>query len=218
MSQQENLQKIYNTKLTIFNIPIGWFLVIIAFTFFAMYTGNLPTGMVGALLLMMVLGEFFGWIGDSTPLLRSYLGGGAIITIFGSAFLMHMNWILEDATLMITDFMQDGGFLIFYIAGLITGSILSINSKVLIKAVTFLLKHSLFGVSTAILIDGIIGALRANGFTHTILMVVLRLTRGDMGLGLVLMLQVHPVTLGTDPRYYISLVGPAIPLGNLFAI
>src|SRR5690625_6506100 len=101
MSQQENLQKIYNTKLTIFNIPIGWFLVIIAFTFFAMYTGNLPTGMVGALLLMMVLGEFFGWIGDSTPLLRSYLGGGAVMSVFGSAFLLDLLWILVAVVLMI---------------------------------------------------------------------------------------------------------------------
>src|SRR5699024_2156889 len=67
---------------------------------------------------------FFGWIGDRTPLLRSYLGGGAIVAIFGSAFLMHMNWMPEETTLMITDFMQDGGFLNFYIAGLITGSIL----------------------------------------------------------------------------------------------
>src|SRR5699024_12272645 len=74
------------------------------------------------------------------------------ITIFGSAFLMHMNWIPEDATLMITDFMQDGGFLNFYIAGLITGSILSINSKVLIKAGTRFLIPLFFGVATAILI------------------------------------------------------------------
>src|SRR5699024_12103239 len=118
----------------------------------AMYTGNLPTGMVGALLLMMVLGEFFGWIGDSTPLLRSYLGGGAIITIFGSAFLMHMNWIPEDATLMITDFMQDGGFLNFYLAGLFTGSILSINSKFLIIVCTHFIIHLCFSVYTAILI------------------------------------------------------------------
>src|SRR5690625_7582537 len=99
---------------------------------------------------MMVLGDFFGWIGDSTPLLRSYLGGGAIITIFGSAFLMHMNWIPEDATLMITDFMQDGGFLNFYIAGLITGSIISIISKVFIKACSRFFLPLFFGVVNAI--------------------------------------------------------------------
>ncbi len=218
MSQQENLQKIYNTKLTIFNIPIGWFLIIVAITLFAMYTGNLPAGMVGALLLMMVLGEFLGWIGDRTPLLRSYLGGGAIVAIFGSAFLMHMNWIPEEATLMITDFMQDGGFLNFYIAGLITGSILSIDSKILLKAGTRFTIPLIFGIATAITVGGTIGALIGDGFIQTILLVVLPLMGGGMGLGGVPMSQLYADTLGNDPSYYISLVVPAIALGNLFAI
>lgn len=218
MSNQENLQKIYNTKLTIFNIPIGWFLVIVAITMFAMYTGNLPAGMVGGLLLMTVLGEFLGWVGDRTPLLRSYLGGGAVVAIFGSAFLMHTNWMPEDATIMITDFMQESGFLNFYIAGLITGSILSIDSKVLLKAGTRFIIPLFIGVATAIIIGGSIGALIGDGFIQTILLVVLPLMGGGMGLGGVPMSQIYADTLGNDPSYYISLVVPAVALGNLFAI
>src|SRR5699024_12088729 len=53
---------------------------------------------------------------------------------------------------------------------------------------------------------------------HTILMVVLPLMGGGMGLGGVPMSQVYADTLGNDPSYYISLVVPAIALGNLFAI
>lgn len=218
MTHQENLQKLRNYKTTIFNIPIPWFLGIVAITLFSMYTGNLPAGMVGALLLMMVLGEFFGWIGDRTPLLRSYLGGGAIVAIFGSAFLMHMNWMPEEATIMITDFMQESGFLNFYIAGLITGSILSIDSKVLLKAGTRFAIPLLIGIVTAIAIGGMIGALIGDGFIETILMVVLPLMGGGMGLGGVPMSQVYSDILGNDPSYYISLVVPAIALGNLFAI
>ena len=110
MSNREELEKINNMRRTIFNIPIGWFLLIVVITLFAMYTGNLPAGMVGALLIMMVLGEFFGWIGDRTPILCSYLGGGAIVAIFGSAFLVHMNWMPEETTVMIVDFMQGVAF------------------------------------------------------------------------------------------------------------
>src|SRR5699024_10178637 len=157
MSKQEKLQNIYQTKLTICNMPNRWFLIIVAISLFSMYIGNLPAGMVCALLLMMVLGEFFGWIGDRTPLLRSYLGGGAIVAIFGSAFLMHMNWMPEETTLMITDFMQDGGFLNFYIAGLITGSILSIDSKILIKAGIRFTIPLIIGLATAIIVGGAIG-------------------------------------------------------------
>src|SRR5699024_6472599 len=196
MSKQEKLQNIYQTKLTIFNMPIRWFLIIVAITLFAMYTGKLPAGMVGALLLMMVLGEFFGWIGDRTPLLRSYLGGGAIVAFFGSAFLMHMSWMTSDTPLMITDFMHDGGFLSFYIAGLITGSILSIDSKILIKAGIRFTIPLVIGLATAIIVGGAIGALIGEGFIETILLVVFPLMGGGMGLGGVPMSQIYADTLG----------------------
>ncbi len=218
MSHREELEKMNNTKLTIFNIPIGWFLLIVVITLFAMYTGNLPAGIVGALLIMMVLGEFFGWIGDRTPILRSYLGGGAIVAIFGSAFLKHMNWMPEETTSMIADFMQVGGFLNLYIAGLITGSILSIDSKVLMKAGTRFAIPLLAGVATAIVIGGTMGLLIGDGFIQTVLIIVLPLMGGGMGLGGVPMSQLYSDVLGNDPSYYISLLVPAIALGNLFAI
>lgn len=218
MLDSEGQQKIRNVRLMIFNIPIGWFLLIVAITLFAMYTGNLPAGMVGELLVMMVLGEFFGWIGDQTPILRSYLGGGAIIAIFGSALLVHMNWMPEETTTMITSFMQESGFLNFYIAGLITGSILSIDSKVLMKAGTRFAIPLFVGVGTAIVVGGLMGLLIGDGFIKTILIVVLPLMGGGMGLGGVPMSQLYSDILGNDPSYYISLLVPAIALGNLFAI
>ena len=168
--------------------------------------------------MMMVLGEFFGWIGDRTPVLRSYLGGGAVVAIFGSAFLVHMNWMPKETTVMITDFMQVSGFLNFYIAGLITGSILSIDSKVLVKAGTRFAIPLLVGVATAIVIGGTMGFLIGDGFIQTILIIVLPLMGGGMGLGGVPMSQLYSDVLGNDPSYYISLLVPAIALGNLFAI
>ena len=218
MSTREELERLNKMKISIFNIPIGWFLLIVVITLFAMYTGNLPAGMVGALLMMMVLGEFFGWIGDRTPVLRSYLGGGAVVAIFGSAFLVHMNWMPKETTVMITDFMQVSGFLNFYIAGLITGSILSIDSKVLVKAGTRFAIPLLVGVATAIVIGGTMGFLIGDGFIQTVLIIVLPLMGGGMGLGGVPMSQLYSDVLGNDPSYYISLLVPAIALGNLFAI
>ena len=47
----------------------------------------LPKGIAGCFAFMMVLGTILGWIGDHTPVIRSYLGGGAIVCIFGSALL-----------------------------------------------------------------------------------------------------------------------------------
>ena len=218
MSHLEATDRLSREKLTIFNIPVGWFLFIVFITLFAMYTGNLPAGMVGALLIMMILGEFFGWIGDRTPILRSYLGGGAIVAIFGSAFLVHMNWMPEETSGMIVDFMQTSGFLNFYIAGLITGSILSIDSKVLIKAGTRFAIPLIIGVATAIVIGGAVGSIIGEGFIKSVLIIVFPLLGGGMGLGGVPMSQIYSDVLGNEPSYYMSLLVPAIALGNLFAI
>jgi Na+/citrate or Na+/malate symporter len=35
--------------------------------------------MAGCFLFMLVLGTILGWIGDHTPIIKSYLGGGAIV-------------------------------------------------------------------------------------------------------------------------------------------
>ncbi|WP_087974902.1 2-hydroxycarboxylate transporter family protein [Oceanobacillus rekensis] len=218
MTQGESVQELNKEKITIFNIPILWFLIIFSITLLAMYTGNLPAGMVGALLIMMVLGELFGWIGDNTPIIKSYLGGGAILSVFGSAFIVHMNLMPAETTEMITDFIQVGGFLNFYIAALITGSILGIDSKVLLKVGSRFAIPLLGAVATVILLGGIAGFFVGNGFIQTILIIVLPIMGGGMGTGGIPMSQLYSDVLGNDPSFYISLLVPAIALGNLFAI
>ena len=111
----------------------------------ATYLGVLPTGMAGCFLFMIVMGTILGWIGDHTPIIRSYLGGGAIVCIFGSALMVYFHLIpdgnmalpLKNLNLVgaINSFFKgDGGFLDWYIAALITGSILGMNRKLLVKA------------------------------------------------------------------------------------
>lgn len=219
MEQQvAKIHELKREKVSIFNIPIGLFLGIVLITLVAMYTGNLPAGMIGAVLILMVLGEFLGWVGDKTPILRSYLGGGAILAIFGSAFMVHTNLIPVETSEMIVDFMQAGGFLNFYIVAIIAGSILGIDSKILLKVGSRFAIPLLAGVTTAILIGGIAGLLFGDGFLHTILIVSLPLMGGGMGLGGIPMSQLYSDVIGNDPSYYISLLVPAIALGNLFAI
>ncbi|WP_332699599.1 2-hydroxycarboxylate transporter family protein, partial [Halalkalibacter lacteus] len=117
----------------ILGLPIVWFAIFLTITIVTVYTGNLPAGMIGSLLVMVVFGEFLGWIGDRLPIVKTYLGGGAIVAIFGSAYMVYSGILPETVTTGVTDFMTTGGFLDFYIAALITGSILGMNSKVLMK-------------------------------------------------------------------------------------
>ena len=79
--------------LSFFTLPWPIFLVVTAITLLATYLGVLPAGMAGCFLFMMVVGEILGWIGDHAPIIKDYLGGGAIVCIFGSALLVYFGLI-----------------------------------------------------------------------------------------------------------------------------
>jgi malate:Na+ symporter len=205
-------------SLQIFNIPILWFLVFAGITLVSLYTGNLPGGMIGTLLVMMVLGELLGWAGDRTPVVKTFLGGGAIIAIFGSAFMVYAGLLPEETVTSMTDFMKSGGFLNFYIAALITGSILGMNSKVLVKVGLRYFLPIFGAVAGAVLIAGLLGSLVGFTLQEAILVITMPIMGGGMGAGAVPMSQIYSEMMGNEPSYYISMLVPALALGNVFAI
>ncbi|WP_163538579.1 2-hydroxycarboxylate transporter family protein [Gracilibacillus sp. YIM 98692] len=207
-----------NNQVSIFNIPIVWFCIFTAITLISMYTGNLPGGMIGSLLVMIVLGELFGWVGDRLPIVKTYLGGGAIIAIFGSAYMVYSGLLPETITTSVTDFMKSGGFLSFYIAALITGSILGMNSKILLKVGLRYFLPIGGAVLGAVAITGLIGYLVGFTLQEAVLVIAMPILGGGMGAGAVPMSQIYSELLGNDPSYYISMLVPALALGNVFAI
>lgn len=205
-------------KIDIFNIPIAWFLLFAVITLTSMYTGNLPGGMIGALLVMIVLGEVFGWVGDRLPIVKTFLGGGAIVAIFGSAYMVYSGLLPETITTTVTDFMKTGGFLDFYIAALITGSILGMNSKILLKVGLRYFIPIGGAILGAILLTGIVGSFVGFTVQEAILVMAMPIMGGGMGAGAVPMSQIYSELLGNEPSYYISMLVPALALGNVFAI
>lgn len=205
-------------KITIFNIPILWFLAISVIAITAMYLDVLPNGLIGALLILMVLGELFGWIGDHAPIIKSYLGGGAILAIFGAAFMVYSGLMPESTIENITFFMQDGEFLNFYIAALITGSILGMNSTILKQAGIKYALPLFAAVIGSLLLTGFVGLVIGYGFKEAVLVIAMPIMGGGMGAGAVPMSQVYSEILGNEPSYYISILVPALALGNVLAI
>ncbi|GKV64487.1 MULTISPECIES: 2-hydroxycarboxylate transporter family protein [Sporosarcina] len=205
-------------KVTIFNLPIGWFLGFSAIAIASMYMGVLPPGLIGALLIMIVLGELLGFIGDHTPIVKSLLGGGAIVAIFGSSYLAYSGLMPAGTVESISEFMKAGDFLNFYIAALITGSILGMNSKVLVQAGVRYALPLLAGIAGAIILAALVGALVGFSLQDSVLVMTLPIMGGGLGAGAVPMAQVYSELLGKDTSYYMSLLIPALALGNVFAI
>lgn len=207
-----------DSRLKIFNLPIPWFSAFAGIAIYAMYADLLPAGLIGTLLIMIVLGELFGWIGDHTPIIKSFLGGGAIVAIFASSYLVYAGLIPEATTVAITDLMTTGDFLNFYIAALITGSILGMNSKILVQAGLKYAFPLLAGIMGAIILAGLVGLIIGFTLQDAILVITLPIMGGGLGAGAVPMAQVYSELLGNDPSYYMSLLIPALALGNVFAI
>ena len=130
---ESNMGEEKGFKIMGMSLPV--FGVCAAVVFAAVYMGVLPGGLVGAIPFMMVLGAILDEIGNRTPIIKDYFGGGPIVVIFGSAALFTYGIIPAKVTDIVVAFTKSGGsFLSFYIAALITGSILGMDRKLLIKA------------------------------------------------------------------------------------
>ena len=203
---------------TIIGFPPPLFLLMTAVTLAAVMLGRLPGGMIGAFASMILLGAILNEIGNRTPIISTYLGGGAIVCIFGSSALVHFNVMPEGTYDTMFTFMRSGGFLNFYIAALITGSILGMNRKLLIKASLRYLPAIVGGVAAAMAAAAVVGALIGFGAQEAMLFIALPIMGGGMGAGAVPLSQIFAEPLAMDPESVLSIMVPALAMGNAVAI
>lgn len=205
-------------KIEIMGMPLLAFLGVAAIILGATAMGYLPNGIVGALAIMMVLGALFNEIGNRTPIVSTYLGGGAIVAIFASAALVTFKVIPESVVSNVNSFMNDFGFLNFYIAALITGSILGMGRKLLMKASVRFLPVAIASITVALLLVGSVGAIVGYGFKEAIMFIAIPMMGGGMGAGVIPLSNMYSQALGTDVSQMLSVMIPASTLGNVMAI
>ena len=205
-------------SIQIYSISLPLYLVIFAAIFVAMLLGWLPSGMLGAFMIMMVFGGLFNYAGNHLPIIKTYLGGGAIVCIFASAILVYTHVIPENVIENIDTFMNTTGFLNFYIAALITGCILGMSRTLLLKAAIRFLPVALCAMTMAILAVGVVGMVMGYGFVEAIMYVAIPMMGGGMGAGVVPLSGMYAQALGVDAAGIISRMIPASTLGNVTAI
>lgn len=203
-------------KIAGMSLPV--YLLVAALVLFAAVTEILPANMVGALAVMMVLGSLFNLIGSKTPIIRSYLGGGAVFCIFASSALATFGLLPQSVTRNCTTFMNEVGFLDFYIAALITGSILGMDRELLKKAAVRFLPVSFISMACAALMAGLMGVVTGQGFRETILYIAMPMMSGGMGAGVVPLSGIYADATGLDKAQIVSQMIPASTIGNVLAI
>lgn len=202
----------------LFNLPWYLFLALAVIVFAAVGLGVLPNNMIGAFAFMIILGTILNEIGNRVPIINSYLGGGPIIIIFGSAALVYFG-LLDERTVGVVDtFMKGNGFLDFYIAALITGSILGMNRKLLISAAVRYMPAIIGGVIGALGLAFIFGSLMGYGGQQAVMFIAVPIMGGGMGAGAVPLSQIFSAQTGVAAETLLSTMVPAVALGNALSI
>lgn len=205
-------------------LGVSWpiFFVLAAVLLVAVYLEVLPMGLIGAIFLMLIGGELLNFIGNKVPIVNTYFGGGAVVAIFGGAALVYFNILPEATKELIDGFMKTGegkmGFLDFYISALITGSILGMNRKLLIKAAVRYLPAILGGLVAALGLVSIGGLLVGYTPGEAMAYIGIPIMGGGMGAGAVPISEIFSSALNIDTEEIMSKLVPAVALGNALAI
>ena len=205
-------------KFKLLGLEMKYFIPVVLIIMGATFSGALPKGMEGVFPLLLIMGVLLNEIGNRTPIIKDYFGGGPIVAIFAAAAMVTYNILPEEVITSTTTFMKGGGFLNFYIAALITGSILGMDTKLLIKAGLKYLPVIIGGVAVSILLTGAVGALMGYGFVNAVFYIAIPIMGGGMGAGAVPLAQIFGKAMSQEPTQLLSIMVPAVALGNAVAI
>ena len=143
---QQERKEISGKANTIAGFSIPLYLGILALVVVCMYMDCLPAGLVGGMIALMVLGEGLNFLGNHTPVVKTYLGG-SVICILGAAVIQALGLIPAQTHEILDNFVNKEGFLVFYISALITGSLFNIDRGLLIRATVKLLPTAVISLA-----------------------------------------------------------------------
>ena len=225
-------------EFMLFNMPWKMFVFISVIVLIATYIGVLPVGMAGCFVFMIVVGTWLDLIGNKTPIINSYFGGGAIVVLFGVAILHYFHLLPEivtdaegNATAYMnlwkefdlvgsinTFFKPTGAFLDWYIAALITGSILGMNRTLLIKAASRYFPAIFGGLILSFALCSGIAAIMGYGAVKALLLIALPIMGGGMGAGASPLSKIFDASGTMTAAEALSVMTPAVAIGNALSI
>lgn len=176
------------------------------------------TNMVGALAFAMIVGTFLGWVGDHIPVWNTWFGGGMLFACLVAGAMNTFNLVSADFKDALNTFNGTTGFLDLYILILITGSVLSVDRKMLIKSFAGYIPTILAGIAGALALAGLIGAVTGVGVIEAITDYAIPVMGGGNGAGIQPMSKMWAAATGGDASTWYASAFAIISIGNLFAV
>lgn len=208
--------KLKDTK--VLGFPIWMMLILNLIMIFLAAKDWMLSNMVGALAFALVVGTMLGWIGDHIPVWNAWFGGGMLFTCLAAGALNTFNLIGDGAKETLNNFNGSTGFLDLYILVLITGSVLSVDRKMLLKSFASYIPTILAGVVGALGLAGLVGTVLGMGGIEAITTYAIPIMGGGNGAGIQPMSRMWEAATGGDGAAWYASAFAIISLGNLVSV
>lgn len=218
MSQASAVLSNEKKGIELFGMPITLFMI----PLFAILIGHqfdiIPKNLVGGFAIMFVLGIVFGEIGKRIPGFETYIGGAPVFAFLAAAFLVYKGIMTEREIEAITLVMKKAKFIDLFIVVLITGSILSVNRKLLLKSLVGYIPTILMGVIGAFILGGIGGLIFGISFKEIAMLYVLPIMGGGNGAGAIPLSEIYETATGNPKEVFYSFAISILTIANIIAI
>lgn len=178
----------------------------------------LPGNMLGALAFATIVGTLLGYVGNHIPVWKTWFGGGMLFTCLVAGAMNTFHLIGPNAQKAISLFNGKTGFLDFYICMLITGSVLALERKVLIKSFLGFIPTIIGGVACALGLAGLVGEITGIGWVNAVCNYAIPIMGGGNGAGIQPMSRMYAAATGQDGNSWYATAFAVISLGNLVAV
>ena len=184
-----------------------------------MYTGALGTDITAFIAVCFVIAILLNKIGNILPIWNTYIGGGLLMIFFGTTVLKQLNLIPQEYVDLIGNMVQgDVNILNVFIMALITGSILSLDRRVLLRSFGGYIPAILGGLLGAAALGIATGLLFGVSPTDMVIKYVLPIMGGGNGAGAVPLSQIYEQISGEPAANYYSFAIIILTIANLFCI
>lgn len=206
------------SQVRIFGLPLPLYSILLMVVLIAHVTDTLPDNIVGGFGFMFVVGALFGELGKRLPIFNKYIGGAPVMIFLVAAWFVHVGLLTEREISTVTDVMKTTDFLDLFIAVLITGSILAVNRKLLLKSLVGYIPTILAAVAGASIL-GILGGLIFGISIQEIMMLyVLPIMGGGNGAGAIPLSEIYESVTGGSKEQYYSIAIAILTIANIVAI
>lgn len=195
-------------------ITLGAIAVVLA----AVFTQALGTDIPSTLAVCFAIGIPLYEIGKRIPIWNTYVGGGIVLAFLGAAAIAEFKLIPEKYVESINVFTSDQNFLTMFIIVLITGSVLSLDRKIMLKSFFGYFPAILGGLVVAGLFGIVGGMLFGVSWSDTVLKYTLPIMGGGNGAGAVPLSQIYEQVTGNPQGTYYSFAIIILTIANIFAI